>query len=268
VRTALICHRDTPIGREELAAWLASFSDLCGIVEIHERRGRQLGRLRFEARRSGLRVLDVLAFRLYYKLRFARRDGAFMKRQREELRARFGDPPAGIAVHATTDPNSPATRAFLERIAPDLVLARCKTLLKPEVFSVPRDGTMVVHPGICPEYRNAHGCFWALASRDTDRVGATLLRIDEGIDTGPVFAYYRADFDEVEDSHVVIQHRVVFDNLDAIAADLAAIHEGARRPIDTTGRASSVWGQPRLSDWLRWKRLARRERLAPRERRA
>lgn len=260
MRTALICQRDNAISRQGLAAWLASFSDLAGIVEIHEDRGHQLARLRFEARRSRFRLLDVLAFRLYYRLRFARRDNAFMARQLELLRSRFGQPPGGIPVHATTDPNSDATRAFLERIAPDMMLARCKTLLSREVFSVPRDGTVIVHPGICPEYRNAHGCFWALASRDVDRVGATLLRIDEGIDTGPVFAYYRADFDEVEDSHAVIQHRVVFDNLEAIAADLERIHAGALQPIDTTGRASRVWGQPRLSDWLRWKRLARRER--------
>ena len=39
-------------------------------------------------------------------------------------------------------------------------------------------GTFVMHPGICPEYRNAHGCFWALANRDLARVGMTLLRAD------------------------------------------------------------------------------------------
>src|SRR5436309_328007 len=29
--------------------------------------------------------------------------------------------------------------------------------------SLPARGTFVLHTGICPEYRNAHGCFWALA---------------------------------------------------------------------------------------------------------
>ena len=47
-----------------------------------------------------------------------------------------------------------------------------------------------MHPGICPEYRNAHGCFWALANRDLNKVGMTLLRIDKGVDTGPTFGYY------------------------------------------------------------------------------
>ena len=38
---------------------------------------------------------------------------------------------------------------------PDLVIARCKTLLASRVFSIPPLGTYVMHPGICPEYRNA-----------------------------------------------------------------------------------------------------------------
>ena len=72
-----------------------------------------------------------------------------------------------------------------------------------------------MHPGICPEYRNAHGCFWALATGDTGNAGMTLLRIDRGVDTGPVFGYFRVDATLAE-SHIVIQHRVVLDHLDAI----------------------------------------------------
>jgi methionyl-tRNA formyltransferase len=166
--------------------------------------------------------------------------------------------PAGVPVHRTSDPNDEATRRFLESIAPDVTLARCKTLLRKEIFDVPRCGTVVLHPGVCPEYRNAHGCFWALARRDLGRVGATLLRIDEGVDTGPTYRYYHADIDELRESHTVIQHRVVFDNLDEIADDLQALADGRLERIDTSGRESAAWGQPRLTDHLRWKRAARR----------
>ena len=115
----------------------------------------------------------------------------------------------------------------------------------------------MVHPGICPEYRNAHGCFWALARRDLERVGATLLRIDEGVDTGPVYGYYSTSFDERRESHVVIQLRSVYDNFDRISEDLRRVYEGSAVPIDVSGRKSAAWGQPRLSDYLRWKRAAR-----------
>src|SRR5919204_6370588 len=188
MRTALICHHDNPLNREVLPRFMATFSDLAGVVVIRERPGRMKKRLMFEWRRSRLRMLDVFAFRLYYKLRLAKRDREWVKRRVEDGLARYPDPPADVAVHETSDPNSEETRTFLADVAPDLVIARCKTLLRPEIFDLPGLGTYVVHPGICPEYRNAHGCFWALARRDLDRVGATLLRIDSGVDTGPIYA--------------------------------------------------------------------------------
>ena len=258
MRVALVCHHDNPLNREALPRFLAAETGLCGIVVIEETGRRLRKRLRFEYKRSRWRILDVLAFQLYYRLRLAGRDRAWVAGRRAEIEARYPPVPAEVPVHRTADPNDAGTQAFLRSVAPDLVLARCKTLLTPATFEIPRLGTFVLHPGICPEYRNAHGCFWALARRDLDRVGATLLRIDAGVDTGPVFAYYRADIDERRESHVVIQHRVVFDNLPAVADDLRRIAAGEAQPLDVSGRESAAWGQPRLSDWLRWKRAARR----------
>lgn len=233
-----------------------SFSEVVGIVIIAETGSRLRKRLRFEWRRSGIRMLDVLAFQLYYRLRLARADQGWVAARVRELTAGYPPLPGSVPVHETSDPNDEATRRFLERVEPDLVIARCKSLLRREIFDIPRDGTIVLHPGVCPEYRNAHGCFWALARRDLEKVGATMLRIDEGVDTGPIYAYYHADIDERCESHVVIQHRVVFDNLDRIRDDLRAVHGGQAERIDVTGRASAAWGQPRLSDYLRWKRIA------------
>jgi hypothetical protein len=73
-----------------------------------------------------------------------------------------------------------------------------------------------------------------------------------------VYAYYRTNIDERAESHTVIQLRVVYDNLDQIGRDLRRIVEGRARPIDVTRRQSAAWGQPRLTDYLRWKRTARR----------
>ena len=54
-----------------------------------------------------------------------------------------------------------------------------------------------------------------MANGDRGNVGMTLLRIDRGVDTGPVFGYFRVTPDARE-SHVVTQHRVVLEHLDAI----------------------------------------------------
>jgi folate-dependent phosphoribosylglycinamide formyltransferase PurN len=259
MRTALICHHDNPLNREVLPRYLGSFSELAGVVVITETHGRLWRRIKREWKRSRLRMLDVFAFQFFYRLRLARHDREWVRARVETELGRYPEVDR-VPVHETHDPNSEATEAFLASIAPDVVIARCKTLLRPGIFEIPSDGTFVIHPGICPEYRNAHGCFWALARRDMDRVGATLLRIDSGVDTGPVFAYYGADIDELHESHVVIQHRVVFDNLERLASDLQRVHGREAEPVDVSGRTSAAWGQPRLSDYLRWKRAARKAR--------
>jgi hypothetical protein len=254
----LICHRGADLDRNGLSVWMASFSDLAGIVELAEAPSRTVQRVKAQVRRAGLwRFLDVLAFRAYYRLTHAAADREFERTVVAELRQRCGPAPADVPLLQATSVNAPETVAFLQACRPDFVIARCKTLLRPAVFQVPTRGTYVLHPGICPEYRNAHGCFWALVSRDLGRVGLTLLRIDEGIDTGPVYGYFTYPFDEVAETHVRIQQRVLTDNLDAVRDLLLDAVSGRAIPIDTSRRSSRTWGQPWLTAFARWKWAAR-----------
>jgi hypothetical protein len=252
MRTLLICHEDAALDREGLVRWLNSFSTVGGVVVIREPKTRLRKRVVREIKRVGARrFADVLAFRAWYRLAHATADREWETRQLDTLRTRFPTSP-DTQEQIVSSPNS-AAEAFIRACAPDLVVARCKTLLKEQVFSIPRLGTFVMHPGICPEYRNAHGCFWARATGDLNNVGMTLLRIDGGVDTGPVFGYFRVTCDPSE-SHVVTQHRSVLDHLDAIRDRLLAVAAGTAVPIDTTGRRSATWGQPWLSAYLRMRR--------------
>jgi hypothetical protein len=253
MRTLLICHEDAALDREGLARWFGSFSTFTGSVVIREPGGRLRKRISREVTRVGwLRFLDVLAFRAFYRLRQAACDRQWELREIDRLRAGYPERPAAPEI-IVSSPNASEAQAFIAAQQPDLVIARCKTLLSERVFAIPRLGTFVMHPGICPEYRNAHGCFWAMAAGDHGNVGMTLLRIDRGVDTGPVFGYFRVDADPF-DSHVITQHRVVFDHLDAIRDKLLEIEAGTAAPIDTTGRASAAWGQPWLSAALTMRR--------------
>jgi Formyl transferase len=263
LRTALICHHDAPIHHDGIARWLASWSELTAVVVVEEPARLLRRRLKRELHRVGLwRLLDVLAGRLYFRFANAAKDRAFLDRRLDELRGVHPPLAPSVPVIRVSTPNSPESQRALEAARPDITLALCKNLLAARIFRTARVGTFVLHPGICPEYRNAHGCFWALAHDDLDRVGMTLLRIDEGIDTGPVFGYFRAAFDEVDESHIVIQHRMVLDNLDAIAERLREVAEGRAAPIPVAGRESHEWGQPWLTRYLRWKRRARARRGA------
>jgi len=263
MRTLLICHDDAALDREGLARWLGSFSTFTGTVVIREPGGRLKKRIKREITRVGLwRFLDVLAFRLYYSMVHAAGDRVWEQRELARLRTWFPDRPEAPEV-VVSSPNSPEAEAFIREQQPDLVLARCKTLLKEQIFTIPRLGTFVMHPGICPEYRNAHGCFWARATGDHDNVGMTLLRIDKGVDTGPVYGYFRVQADAAE-SHVITQHRVVLEHLDAVRDKLLEIEAGTAERLETSGRHSATWGQPWMSAYLRMRRAGGPERAAPR----
>ena len=247
------------LDQEVLARWLASFSDLAGLVVIHEPSQRVWRRIRREIKRVGfLRFLDVISFRAYYRLFLAAKDQSWERRTLDELRSIYPPISATTPILKTSSPNTAEAQQFITSLRPDLVIARCKSLLKDSIFSIPPKGTFVMHPGICPEYRNAHGCFWALANDDLKKVGMTLLRIDKGVDTGPTFGYYTYPYDEFNESHIVIQHRVVLDNLPALQTKLTEIYAGSALPLDVSGRSSATWGQPWLTRYLRWKHRARK----------
>jgi hypothetical protein len=263
MKTVLICHDDDALNSQAIPRWLSSFSDLVGIVSIHEGPQQKRARLTRELKRLGhLRFLDVLAYRFFHRIFVQPRDEVYERQLLVRLMSTYPPLPGGLPVLTTETPNSPATREFLEERAPDLVIARCKVILKPEIFTIPPLGTYVMHPGICPEYRNAHGCFWALAENDLEKVGMTLLKVDTGIDTGPVYGFFRCAYDEVAESHITIQHRTVFDNLDAIRNRLLEIADGTAPALDTRGRKSGNWGQPWLSKYLTWKMAARKRQQA------
>lgn len=254
MRTVLMCHAEDAFDRQGLAAWLASFSDLVGLVLIEETGVQKRARVRREFQRVGpWRFLDVLAMRFYYRLRLAAAERTWMDDSLAALRTRFGEV-CGVPELRVSSANAPEVATFLAGCKPDVMIARSKQLLARRIYRIPRHGCLVMHPGICPEYRNAHGCFWALAERDLDRVGLTLLRIDAGVDTGPIYGYFTYAFDEARESHVRVQYRMVLDNLDALAQRIRDIVAGDARPVNVAGRRSGTWGQPWLSRYLRWKR--------------
>lgn len=262
MRTFLICHEEETLNRVALPRWLSSFSTVAGLLVLRETAQQKRRRIKREMKRVGvLRFADVVAFRTYYNLFLSSADQGWERQRLAELCGRYPDIPTSTPILTCSSPNSAEAGEFIRQTRPDLMIARCKVILKEEIFTIPTCGTFVMHPGICPEYRNAHGCFWALANDDIERVGMTLLRIDRGVDTGPVFGFFTCQPDERHESHIVIQHRTVFDNLDAIQRQLLSIFEGKASPIDVSGRKSAAWGQPWMTKYLHWK-LAARERAS------
>ena len=76
----------------------------------------------------------------------------------------------------------------LAALVPDLiVVAAYGKLLPARVLELPPLGCLNVHPSLLPRYRGPSPVTWAILSGD-DVTGVTIIRLDEGMDTGPIVA--------------------------------------------------------------------------------
>ncbi len=68
-----------------------------------------------------------------------------------------------------------------------IVLADYGRIIPPSVLALPRLGALNVHPSLLPRHRGAAPVQGAIAAGDTVS-GVTIMRMDEGLDSGPIVA--------------------------------------------------------------------------------
>ncbi len=94
----------------------------------------------------------------------------------------------GLSVVQPASLKEPAAVAELARFRPDvIVVAAFGQLLPGSVLAIPRYGCLNVHPSLLPRYRGASPVAAAVLAGD-EFSGVSIMRLDEGMDTGPVLA--------------------------------------------------------------------------------
>jgi methionyl-tRNA formyltransferase len=94
----------------------------------------------------------------------------------------------GLAVIQPERMRSPEAMDRLRSWKPDvIVVAAFGKILRPEVLSLPPLGCLNLHASLLPRHRGAAPIPAAILSGDTE-TGITLMKMDEGLDTGPILA--------------------------------------------------------------------------------
>ena len=76
--------------------------------------------------------------------------------------------------------------SWIRDINPDVIMVHSMSqLLKDSVYSIPRMGTLNLHPSMLPEYRGPNPDFWQYVNMEMNP-GVTIHYIDKGEDTGDV----------------------------------------------------------------------------------
>lgn len=93
----------------------------------------------------------------------------------------------GIEVLQPHKVRTAAFAAELAALRPDVALVVAYgRILPPRVLEVPRAGCVNVHASLLPRWRGAAPIQWAVTHGDAI-TGVSLMQLDEGMDTGPVF---------------------------------------------------------------------------------
>lgn len=98
--------------------------------------------------------------------------------------------------------NSPIVLKALRDFNPDVAVAfGCSIIREPLLSSVPRGRFLNLHLGLSPYYRGSGTNFWPFVFNELEYVGATILHIDAGIDTGDIVAHAQPIFKKDDDVH-------------------------------------------------------------------
>ena len=106
--------------------------------------------------------------------------------------------------------------AELRALKPDLIVVVAYGQILPQrILDLPRHGCLNVHTSLLPKYRGAAPIQWAIANGDTE-TGVTIMKMDAGLDTGPIVAQRRTPILPADDS------ATLHDRLARLGAELLA----------------------------------------------
>ena len=109
----------------------------------------------------------------------------------------------GIEVRQPKSLRSEDEYAALASLSPEVVVVAAYGLfLPPEALEIPQLGCLNIHPSLLPRYRGPSPVVSAILNGD-DETGVTIMKLDEGMDSGPILAQERVSVDEKETAPVL-----------------------------------------------------------------
>ena len=152
--------------------------------------------------------------------------------------------------------------AELRAWGPELiVVAAYGQILPQNILDLPRHGCLNVHTSLLPKYRGAAPIQWAIAQGDAE-TGVTIMKMDAGLDTGPIVAQRRTPLQPADDS------ATLHDRLARLGAELllqtipdyvAGKIQPRPQPAEGASHAPKIkkedgridWNQPAQTIWNR-----------------
>jgi folate-dependent phosphoribosylglycinamide formyltransferase PurN len=182
IRVVLIRGRFQPPAAQRFYILLDEHPEIDLAASLCQSSGEGLAdRLRDAWRRRGVLAAPILTSQA------ARAAGRYVLHPGRELDHRRRMARIDRRTELVSDLHAPAVLERLRRLGPDLSVIYGGPILKPELFEIPRFGTLSIHHGRLPEYRGKKTTYWEM-EEGRPTAGVAIQRIGAGLDTGDIVA--------------------------------------------------------------------------------
>ncbi|MGI8762107.1 MAG: methionyl-tRNA formyltransferase [Jatrophihabitantaceae bacterium] len=159
---------------------------------------------------------------------------------------------AGLPVFTPVRPGDPEFLAALRALAPDCcAVVAYGALLPPAALAIPVHGWVNLHFSLLPAWRGAAPVQHAILRGD-EITGASTFRIEEGLDTGPVFGTVTETI-RAEDTAGALLTRLADSGSGLLAATMDGIEDGSLvarpQPADGVSLAGKLGIEDARLDW-------------------
>ena len=159
-------------------------------------------------------------------------------------------------LHFSADLHDPRMIAQVRALEADLGLVYGGPILRHELYSLPKQGTLGIHHGLTPEYRGKKTTFWAMYN-DEDFVGVTVQLISSSLDRGDILAEGKMRVGRAP--LPVVTARLLRLGIDLYVKAILKVRDGTARPIPQSAGSGNLYRDPSATDILRfwWRYLVR-----------
>ena len=163
----------------------------------------------------------------------------------------------GVQVLQPATLKDEAVQTAIGELDPDLMVVVAYGLLLPAtVLAIPRRGCVNVHASLLPRWRGAAPVQAAILAGDRE-IGVSLMQMDAGLDTGPVYAQERVSIGPHETAGE-LQDRLAIVGADVLLASLDAVLDGTLTPRPQPEAGVTYAGRISKADArIDWHRSAR-----------
>ncbi len=161
----------------------------------------------------------------------------------------------GLTVYQPSSLRTVEQRQPLADVQPDLiVVAAYGLILGRSTLELPVRGCVNLHASLLPRYRGASPISAAILNGD-DATGVTLMLMERGLDTGPMFDMAQIPVD-LKDTTESMTGRLANIAGDLLTSNLDGLLDGSLQPIEQPDGASLTRPLVKGDGWIDWSRPA------------